>query len=74
MPLPDVIVRNHGNQFTCTLVTKAAQDWVKENVEIEGWAWMGNAVFSVDQHYIEDLVAGMEEANLLVKPGVSHFG
>lgn len=60
-PPPDVRVRSGGSQFMVTPVSEAAKAWVEENVALEGWQWMG-AAFAVDQHYIEGLVALMQEA------------
>jgi hypothetical protein len=65
--VPDVLVRNNGSMFTCTLLTKSAQAWVKENVELEGWAWLGKATFAVEHGYIQGLVAGMQDAGLNVR-------
>ena len=61
----DVLVEDHGNVFMVTPMTPAARAWVKKNVQLEGWQWMG-ASFAADQHYIENLMFGMQEAGLNV--------
>lgn len=67
-PVPDVTVRYFGSQFLVTPETPAAKAWVAENVQLEGWQWMGKA-FAVDQHFIENLVDGMQADGLVVLGG-----
>ena len=47
--------------YLVTPKSQQAKEWVKENVGLEPWQWMGDS-FSVDHHYIEDLEQGMVEA------------
>ena len=47
--------------YLVTPKSQQAKEWVKENVELEPWQWMGDS-FSVDHHYVEDLEQGMLEA------------
>lgn len=61
----DVRVTFGGSQFMVQPISTAGKAWVDENVELEGWQWMGPA-FAVDQHYVEDLVAGMQASGLEV--------
>jgi hypothetical protein len=46
-------------------VTEEAKAFVSENVEVEGWAWMGRS-FAVDPRYLDGLVALAEDAGLTV--------
>ena len=39
-------------------LTDKAKNWVDENVQLEGWQWLGDG-FGVDHHYVEALVEGM---------------
>ena len=62
----DVSVFNHGSVFLFTLKTPAARARVDENVQLEGWQWVGANAFAVDHRYADQLAAGMEEAGLEV--------
>lgn len=62
----DVIVSNEGSLFTFTLKTSAARAWVEENVQLEGWQWLGTRTFAVDHRYADQLAAGMQDAGLEV--------
>lgn len=44
--------------YLITPLTDGAREWVKDNVHLESWQWLGHS-FAVDHHYIEDLVSGM---------------
>ena len=62
---PDVEIRNEGSIFTFTPVTKTAQDWINENVQTEGWQWLGKAL-CVDQHCAGPLAEGMASSGLVL--------
>ncbi len=38
--------------------TEEAEQWVDENLQLEGWQKTGN-IIGIDHHYIEDIVDGM---------------
>jgi hypothetical protein len=59
----DVHIEREGGIFMVRPLSRKAKVWVKENVPLKSWQWLGGA-FSVDQHYIENLVHGMKEAGL----------
>lgn len=61
--MKDVRVRDAGSIVQFFLLTQKAKDWVRENVESEGWQWMGQAL-CVDHRYATDLINGMLEAGL----------
>ena len=61
----DAHVYRRGNLFVFSLNTPAAHKWVAENVETEGWQWMG-ARLAVDQDCALNLVRGMLAAGLKV--------
>lgn len=61
----DVSIHYHGSVVMVEPVTSAAKEWVDENVQLEGWQWMGNT-FAVDPHMLENLVCGMRDDGLEV--------
>jgi len=61
----DVLVENHGTIFLFKPQTEAAKQWFAENVQTEGWQWLGKGL-GVDHRFAENLVAGMIEAGLEV--------
>lgn len=46
-------------------ITEIAKQWVRDNVNLEPWQWLGRA-FAVDHHYVGDLVEGMMGSGLAV--------
>lgn len=62
---PDVRVSGGGSIYMVEPVSETALTWVEENVGLESWQWMGDA-FAVEHRYIENLVAGMQDAGLTV--------
>jgi hypothetical protein len=65
MKKPDVMARSHGSVWMFEPVSPRAKEWVKENVAVEGWAWMGPA-FAVDHRYADNLISGMVDAGMEV--------
>lgn len=49
--------------FMVEPITDTANQWVADNVQIEPWQWLG-CRFSVDHHFIENLVEDMENDGL----------
>ena len=45
-------------------ITENCKEFIDENVEIEGWQYLGNA-FGVGQHFIDGLVDLLEDNGLL---------
>lgn len=62
----DFTVSHHGNVIMVTPVSQDAKDWTAENVQLEGWQWIGPS-FAVDQHCIDDLVDGIRADGLNVQ-------
>lgn len=62
----DVVVSGDGTLFAIRPLTDAARRWIDENVSAEGWMWLGNTLY-VEHRYIADIVAGMEDAGLIVE-------
>ncbi len=60
--------------YVFRLITPRAKAWVKENVQLESWQWMGDSSFAVDHRFVEDLAMGMKNAGMTgrdvsVEPG-----
>jgi len=61
----DVTVIDHGSVVQFGPFSDRGREWVDENVETEGWQWLGNT-FSVDHRYAPQLLHGFEGAGLSV--------
>lgn len=57
----DVLINDGGTVVTFLLVTKAAQDWVRENLETPSWSWLGANSFTVDYRQADIIIAMMED-------------
>lgn len=44
-----------GNLYGITCKTKRARKWVKDNLQTEGWQWLGNTLW-IDIRFAEDIV------------------
>jgi hypothetical protein len=62
----DVVVENHGSVFVVTPLSPEASEWVDENVQLEGWQWLG-ASFACEPRYVPSLIDGMHENGLMVE-------
>ena len=65
--LMDVLVEFDGSVARFELKTQEAKNWVNENVELEGWQWLGKESFAVDHRFTDPLITGMEESGLSVE-------
>lgn len=61
----DVLVTGGGTMYQVWPLSDEAKAWVEENVQLEGWQWLGQS-FGVEHRYIENLVEGMQQAGLSV--------
>ncbi len=64
--VPDAQVLNGGSVFLVTPHTDAAREWIKKNVGEEAQFFGYSLV--VEHRYIDDLVEGMCNDGLIVKP------
>jgi len=64
--MEDVMVTPAGSVVRFRLCSPAAHEWVRENVQLESWQWLGVAVFAVDWRYASPIMRGMLDAGLLV--------
>ena len=63
--LPDVTVRDEGTIVQFIPNSDAARAWFKENVQAEGWQWMGPAL-CVDARPAQDLAQRLEEEGFTI--------
>ena len=52
----DFVVRPHGSIWTFEPQTKTAKTFTKNDLDVEGWQWLGPA-FGVDHRLASNLVA-----------------
>ncbi len=64
-PAIDIRVENHGTVFLIRPISDAGSQWIDDNLQVESWQWLGEAV-AVDHHYIMIHVIGMLEDGLSV--------
>ena len=55
----DFVVRPHGTVWTFEPQTDTAKGFVRTDLEVQGWQWLGPA-FGVDHRLANDLVAALE--------------
>jgi len=65
--MADVLVRNEGSVVMFNPKSAEAKAWVKENLDLESWQWMGNA-FAVEWRYAPDVAEGMMGDGLEIAP------
>lgn len=61
----DFCVKGGGTVFMVAPVSDAAKEWVRENVRLESYQWLGNA-FGVEHRYVRDLLDGVRADGLTV--------
>jgi len=64
--MPDVILRNEGTIVMLTPMTPDVKEWFDENVQSEGWQWMGESL-CIDSRFAMDLVIGINEAGFSIE-------
>jgi len=60
------VLANGGTVFTFCPLTDRAKLWIDENVETEGWQWLG-ATLVVETRFAYSLAVGMTDAGLILK-------
>lgn len=63
--MPDLQIHYGGSVCGFEPLSPAARDWLDENVESEGWQWLGNILW-VDDRFGGDLQWGAEDAGLVI--------
>jgi hypothetical protein len=62
----DVLIENNGSIFSIIPLTQEGRDWIDNNVQSEGWQWLGDRL-NVEPRYAYDLAAGMLADGLRVE-------
>lgn len=65
-PVIDVEIRYAGSVTQLFINTSDAQEWVEDNLDTEGWQWMGNAL-CVESRFVDAVVQGMRDDGLEVR-------
>ncbi len=63
----DIRVADEGTVFLFTILSERARQWVEENVNLEGWQWLGRESFAVDRRYAYPLAEGMQGDGLVLR-------
>lgn len=66
-PYPDVIREDHGSIQTFQLMSEDARAFVRDNVMVEGWQWVGEDAFAIEWRYGDVLAEEMEADGLNVR-------
>lgn len=62
----DFVVRPHGTAWTFEPKTEEAKSFVRNDLEVQGWQWLGPA-FGVDHRLATDLVAALESEGFVLE-------
>lgn len=66
--MADFRIADQGSIVMVTPLTQPAKDWVEENVQLEGWQWLGGG-FAVEPRYVVGLASGIADAGLEMVEG-----
>lgn len=55
----DFHVRSHGSIWTFEPMTERAKSFVRTDLDVQGWQWLGPAL-GVDHRLANDLIASLE--------------
>jgi hypothetical protein len=55
--MADLHFSNHGSIITCTPLTDAGQQWIDDNVESEGYQWLGRSL-GIEWRFAEAIARG----------------
>lgn len=64
--MTDVLLENDGSVVRFEIQTPEAMNWVKENINLEGWQWLGRNSFAVEHRFAKDIAEGMGNYGLLL--------
>jgi hypothetical protein len=62
----DITVTDEGTVVAFDIHNATARAWVEDNVETEGWQWLGRNRFAVDHRFAVPLIQGMTQDGLEV--------
>jgi|TARA_R110000824_G_scaffold155073_1_gene327289 hypothetical protein len=55
----DITVNDQGSIILFTPKSDACKEWIEDNVQLEGWQWLGGG-FGVDHSYADSLIDGLQ--------------
>jgi hypothetical protein len=55
----DFVVHPHGSIWTFEPKTESAKHFVRTDLDVQGWQWLGQS-FGVDHRLANDLIAALE--------------
>lgn len=61
----DFIVTDQGSVVGLTPNTEQARVWLDENVQSEGWQWLGHTLW-IDHRMAENILAGVTDEGLTI--------
>lgn len=62
----DIRLDNFGSIIGITPLTQAGRDWIDENVQSEGWQWLGGTL-NIEPRMAVAVVTGMEADGLAIE-------
>lgn len=63
--MDDIEIINQGSLIGFNLISDAAREWFADNVEAEGYQWMGNVLY-VDHRFADAIIEGVRDAGLTI--------
>lgn len=62
----DFVVRPHESVWTFEPTTESAKSFVRTDLDVQGWQWLGPA-FGVDYRLANDLIAALEAEGFVIE-------
>ena len=62
----DFVVRPHGTVWTFEPRTESANRFVRTDLDVQGWQWLGQS-FGVDHRLANDLIAALESEGFVLE-------
>jgi hypothetical protein len=62
----DFMVRPHGTVWTFEPQTEGAKRFVRTDLDVQGWQWLGQS-FGVDHRLANDLIAALESEGFVLE-------
>jgi len=62
----DFVVRPHGSIWTFEAMTESGKRFVRTDLDVQGWQWIGPA-FGVDYRLANDLIAALEAEEFVIE-------
>lgn len=62
----DFVVRPHGSIWTFEPQTERAKSFVRTDLDVQGWQWLGQS-FGAAQRLVNDLIAALESEEFVLE-------